>query len=180
MDSDVAPNGGGRNEQFVRLLTQNERKIYGFILSLVPNWADADEILQETNVRLWKQFGKFVPGTDFAAWACTVAHFQVKTFRKRAGRQKVVFSQAFVDAVAEEALAAQQEVGARQSALAMCLERLQEKSRQMIDLCYRQGFSIREAATQLGRTADATYKALSRIRHSLHDCVQRRLASESD
>jgi DNA-directed RNA polymerase specialized sigma24 family protein len=41
--------------QFIRLMTKHERLVYGYILSLVPNWADADEILQETNIRLWEE-----------------------------------------------------------------------------------------------------------------------------
>src|SRR5205814_6679679 len=67
--------------QFIRLMTRHERLVYGYILSLVPNWADADEILQETNIRLWEEFEKFQAGTNFAAWAIRVAHFQVLTWR---------------------------------------------------------------------------------------------------
>ena len=169
---------GRQNEQFVRLLTQNERKIYGFILSLVPNWADADEILQETVIRLWSQCDKFEHGTDFAAWACAVAHYQVMTFRKRAGRQKIVFSQEFVDAVEAETEAARPQVDDRQWALSTCLKQLQGTSRQIIDLCYRQGLTGREAAVQLRRSAGATYKALARVRRFLHECVERQLAEE--
>ena len=79
--------------QFVRLMTKHERLVYGYILSLVPNWADADEILQETNIRLWEEFDKFVLGTNFAAWALRVAHFQVLTWRKRVSRSRLVFDQ---------------------------------------------------------------------------------------
>ena len=77
--------------QFIRLMTRHERLVYGYILSLVPNWADADEILQETNIRLWEEFEKFEAGTNFAAWAVRVAHFQVLTtrwLRSRAGRTR--------------------------------------------------------------------------------------------
>ena len=70
--------------QFIRLMTRHERLVYGYILSLVPNWADADEILQETNIRLWEEFEKFETGTNFAAWAVRVAHFQVLTWRGQA------------------------------------------------------------------------------------------------
>lgn len=167
-----------RSERFVRLLTKNERKVYGYILSLVPNWADADEILQETNVRLWQQFERYQPGTDFAAWACTVAYYQVQTFRKRKGRQRVRFSQEFVDAVAAEAASAQREADARKVALAGCMKKMKQASRQILELCYTRGMTIREAAEHLGRTADSTYKALSRIRVALHDCIERKLAGE--
>jgi len=76
---------------FVRLLTQSERRVYGYILKMVVDWNDADEILQETNVRLWEEFDRFQPGTDFAAWAIRVAHYQVLTWRKRRDRSRLVF-----------------------------------------------------------------------------------------
>lgn len=167
------------NETFVRLLTQNERKVYGYILSLVPNWADADEILQETNVRLWQQFEKYEPGTDFAAWAMTVAYYQVLTYRKRASRQKVHFSQEFVEAVANEMSAARKQTDVRESALVDCVQQLNEQGRKLIELCYQRGIAIRDAAGQLGRSVDATYKSLSRVRQSLHRCVEQRLAREA-
>ena len=77
--------------QFVRLLTQHQRRVYGYILTMVVNWNDADEILQETNLRLWEEFDRFEPGTDFAAWAIRVAYYQVLTWRKKRDRSRLVF-----------------------------------------------------------------------------------------
>ena len=88
--------------EFVRLLTRYERDIYAFILSVVPNWADADEILQETTVRLWQGFDRFEVGTNFVAWGCKVAHYQILTFRKKVGRERFHFSSEFLDSVSAE------------------------------------------------------------------------------
>lgn len=167
-----------RDARFVRLLTQHERRLYGFILGQVPNWADADEILQETNVRLWQQFDRFAEGTDFLAWACTIAAFQVKTFRRRQTRQKVQFSTAFLDAVAAESQRTMPAADVRESALVACLDRLQESARTLIEHCYRRQESVKDAAAALGRGVEATYKALARVRQVLHDCIERRLAGD--
>jgi len=167
-----------RTEHFVRLLSQNDRKVYGYILALVPNWADADEIFQETNVRLWQQFDRYEPGTDFAAWACTVAYYQVLTHRKRVGRQKVQFSTEFLEAVNRATAAARPEADARLGALARCTEKLDPAARAVLELCYQRGLSIREAAVKLGRSAEGTYKALARIRLALHRCIEQALRQE--
>ena len=58
--------------EFLRLLLQHERRIRAYILALVPNWADADDLYQETTVRLWEQFADYNPEKEFGAWACTV------------------------------------------------------------------------------------------------------------
>jgi RNA polymerase sigma-70 factor (ECF subfamily) len=168
--------GHGRGAtQFVRLLTQNERRVYAFILSLVPNWADADEILQETNVRLWNEFTKFDPETDFLAWACTVAKFQVLTHRKRQSREKIRFTDEFLDVVADEMSRDIDHAAARQQALQGCIDGLSENNREMLKAYYRHGAVGAEVAATFGRSVDALYKALSRIRRVLHGCVESKL-----
>lgn len=61
--------------EFLRLLSQHERRVKSFILALVPNWADADDLYQETTVRLWEQFADYDPDQEFGAWACTIAYY---------------------------------------------------------------------------------------------------------
>jgi len=41
------------------LLAKNERRLSQYVLALVPNWADADDLIQQTKVRLWEQFGQY-------------------------------------------------------------------------------------------------------------------------
>jgi RNA polymerase sigma-70 factor (ECF subfamily) len=163
--------------QFVRLLTLHERRVYAFILSLIPNWADADEVQQETNVRLWNEFDKFTPGTDFGAWACAVARYQVMTFRKKRGREKVQFTDEFLDVVARES-AADDDAATRHQALACCVDELNPNHREILRAFYEPGAVGAEVATRFNRSLDALYKALSRIRKLLHDCVTRKLKAQ--
>jgi RNA polymerase sigma-70 factor (ECF subfamily) len=157
-------------------MTKYERMVYGYILSLVPNWADADEILQETNIRLWEEFEKFQAGTNFAAWAVRVAHFQILTWRKRVSRSKLVFDQRVVDALAAEPCWTDEEFEARQQALADCVSELPINSRELLRHCYISGSKAKDVAVELNRSPAAIYKALERIRVSLHGCIERKLA----
>jgi RNA polymerase sigma-70 factor (ECF subfamily) len=161
--------------QFIRLMTKYERMVYGYIFSLVPNWADADEILQETNIRLWEEFEKFQPGTNFAAWAVRVAHFQVLTWRKKVSRSKLVFDQRVVDALAAEPYWTDEIFEARQAALAECVAELSENSRELLKHCYVNGAKAKDVAAELNRKPAAIYKALERIRGALHSCIERRI-----
>lgn len=167
------------NEQFVRLLASHERRIYAYILSLVPNWADADEIFQETNVRLWRDFAEFEPGTNFAAWAIRVAYYQVLTWRKRAARDQLIFDDDMVQSIAcrHEALIPFAE--SRHRALGDCIKELTTQSRELLVLCYAPGARVKAVAENLGRTGPAVYKALQRIRASLKTCIERRMNMES-
>ncbi len=166
-------------QRFVGLLTQNERHLKSYVLSLVPNLVDAEQIAQETSMRLWQQFEEFDPSRgDFAAWGRSIAHFQVLTFRKKAARERVVFNSELVDALAERAAAEADHLSARQAALVDCLSRLPEHSRELIRLYYFVGMKLTAAAEQLGRSVAATEKAVVRVRRTLYDCVQFTLRRE--
>lgn len=156
-------------------MTAHERLVYGYILSLVPNWADADEILQETNIRLWEEFDKFVLGTNFAAWAIRVAHFQVLTWRKKASRSRLVFDQSVVDAIAAEPSWTDEAFEARQQALGECVSNLPDHSRDLLRSCYVRGTKIKDVALRLNRSPASVYKALERIRGILQSCIQHKL-----
>jgi RNA polymerase sigma-70 factor, ECF subfamily len=168
------------NNQFVRHIVQHERRIYGYILSLVPNWTDADEILQETFVRLWEEFDKFEPGTSFPAWAMRVAYFQVLTWRKRIVRDRHhFFDRDVLDALSEVHTARSEEIDARYGMLAKCIEGLTERNRDLLARCYNRGARVKQVAAELGRSTEAVYKALQRVRMTLHRCIDRRLAEEA-
>ena len=86
MDPSHSPTNNERTREYLRLLGQHERRLRGFILSLVPNRADADDIAQEVKIRLWEQFDSYDPTKDFGVWARTIAHYQVLTYREKQSR----------------------------------------------------------------------------------------------
>ena len=124
----------------------------GFILSLVPNWADAEDIAQEVKIRLWKQFDGYDPTKDFGAWARTIARYMVLAFRERQSRQNRLVSSRFVELVAEEAAAISEDLDAEQQALKDCFEKLPEAKRELLYLRYYPGRqTVQEIAAKLGR-----------------------------
>src|SRR5262249_57400719 len=118
-----------RVDEFVRLLGQNQRRLFLYVMNLVPNWTDAEEVIQEANLVLWREFGQFQPGTNFLAWACKVAFHQVLAWRKRKQRDRLEFSEAFLEAVAAEASAAADVLEERSTALAGCIAKLPQPAR---------------------------------------------------
>lgn len=180
MDSPLPPPDGSspQVDVFVRLLGQNQRRLFLYVMSMVPNWNDAEEIIQETNLVLWREFGQFQQGTNFAAWACKVAFHQVLNWRKRKQRDRLQFSDAFLEAVAAEAAESADALEDRSRALAGCIGKLPDAHRDMLRLRYDAGQSVEAIARQLDRTVEAVYRALSRIRHTVHECVTRTLAQE--
>jgi len=172
------------HDEFVALLTGAQRRLYGFICTLVVDRADADEVLQETNLALWQQIERFEPGTDFLAWACRVAHFKVLKLRDSHKRQRVVLDDAVIELLATEAIEEQRVAGRLKAeryerqrlALVDCLAELSDRNRAALLLHYEGGQSLAAIGARLGRTANAVAQLLHRVRSALRGCVDRRLA----
>ena len=160
-------------DAFVRLLGQNQRRIFLYVMSMVPNWNDAEEIIQETNLVIWREFRGSSRGTNFTAWACKVAFHQVLAWRKRVKRSRLEFSPAFLDAVADEASAASEVLEERSQCLARCIERLPADRRQLLRLRYSDGLAIDAIARQLARTEEAIYRGAQPHSPGMHECVTR-------
>ena len=171
-------NNYDRTPEFVRLQTKYQQRVFSFILTLVPHWPDAEEILQETNMVLWQKMDQFEPGTDFVRWANQVAYFEVLKFRKRRKRENQRFTEAFLEDVAQETLSLTGPLQDQCDALAVCLKKLPEKDRTLISHRYLEGATVSTVAETLGRSLDAVYKALQRARSSLLTCVRRSLVAE--
>ena len=167
-----------RNQQLMLLMTQHQRRIFGYIYTLVPNRTDAEDILQETSLVVCEKFEQFRPGTDFAAWACQIAYWEVRRARQKFARAKVVFNQEVVDAISETAAELAPQVSARHEALAKCLQKLHPRDRELLFTRYEPGSGVEAAAQRTGRSLEAAYKALARLRKLLLDCVSHQLSME--
>ena len=164
------------NENFIRAFTQSQRALYLYILPLVGNSSDADEVLQETNLVIWAKWNQFEEGTNFLAWGRAIARLEVFRFR-RTRHQKVTFMEdTLLDLVARRAEVISDETEQRQEALADCLSKLRSKDRELIQMRYAPGVNGDQVANQLGRPANSVYQSLSRIRRTLTECVRHHLA----
>lgn len=174
------PDPDPQAEEFVVLLARHERMLGAYVMTMVPQASDADDILQEAKVVMWRAFAQFTPGTSFAAWARKVCFHQVLSFRKRRHRDRLDFSAAFIDAVAGELEQADERLSQRARALDACLGQLSAEHRQVLELRYHAGLELEEMSARLGRTTTALYRLLSRLRQSLHGCITRSLTTAHD
>lgn len=174
------PDPDPQAEEFVVLLARHERMLGAYVMTMVPQAVDADDILQEAKVVMWRAFAQFTPGTSFAAWARKVCFHRVLAFRKRRHRDRLDFSDAFIDAVAGELEQADEHLGRRARALDACLAKLNADHRRVLELRYHAGLGLEEMSARLGRTTTALYRLLSRLRQSLHGCITQSLTTAHD
>lgn len=161
--------------QFLLLWTQNQRRIFAYIYTLIPHRSDAEDLLQETSITLWEKFEEFEQGTDFVAWGCQVAYWKIRNARRKYARSPIIHDDDLLESLSNKAIAARNELDLRHDALAYCLKQLSDRDHALVMSRYEEDASIKDVAQRAGRTVDAAYKALSRIRQALLDCVTLRL-----
>ena len=164
-----------RQKELMLLMTQHQRRIFAYIHALVPSRADAEDLLQETSLVVVEKFHEFASGTDFVAWACQIAWWRVRASRQKFARSKVVFDDEVLESVAHTAASMHEEVSERHEALARCLQKLHPRDRDLLLTRYEPGAGVEEAAQRSGRSLEAAYKALGRLRKLLLDCVTQQL-----
>ena len=151
----------------------------GYVLSLVPNWPDAEDILQQSCVVMWRKFDQFEIGTDFLSWGCQIARFHAFNHVRKQGRDRHVFSVELVETLAREGVSDAGQLEAERVALRSCLAKLDPAGRNLLGACYDAGATIKQVAQRLGRTPNSVYKGLNRIRESLLRCIRKTLAREA-
>ena len=161
---------------FVQLFTRSQRPLYLFILGQTGSVQDAEEVLQNTNLVVWKKSDQFDLGTNFFAWACQIARFEVLQHRQRYRRDKLKFSDEFLDVVSRESAVRLEDPEPERKALELCIQKLSARDQQLIRERYQPGSSGKDLASELGRPANSVYQSLGRIRRVLLECIQRQMA----
>lgn len=169
---------GGGNDELVTLLTDGQADMLAYALSLTGDRDFANDIVQASNLVIWRKADTFKPGTNFLAWAFTIVKRQVLEHRKKRARDRLVFSAEFIEELAAS-VADHEPFGfacQKHEALVECLEGIPDSRRELVRLRYRDGLSVVEIAERLGKRADATRQMLHRVRVVLMRCVEKRLA----
>ena len=163
---------------FTKLLTSNQKRVYAYVLSMIPDINAADDIMQETSIVMWKKFDQFKPGTDFGSWAVTIAHFMVLTYLRKSSRSKYCFSNELVEKLAIESASTLETYEKKQVALGECIDKLNQADRELVKMRYFKSISVQEIATGFGSTVQNVYQKIARIERNLHKCVKKHTGEE--
>jgi RNA polymerase sigma-70 factor (ECF subfamily) len=164
--------------EFHRLFVENQRRLFGFVLTLLPRFDEAEEVFQSICVVLLGKFDAFEPGTSFIRWACQIAKYEVLNYRRRSRREHFIFNECEIELLAERRLEMEPVIEDRRLALRHCLQKLRPEDQRLLQVRYAGNCNTRVAAERLRMQENTVYKALQRIRRALRRCIDARLAQE--
>src|SRR6266404_4537223 len=73
-----------------QLFVKHQLGLRAFILSLEPNFTDAEDLLQEVFLVITRKANEFEEGTNFFAWGCTIARYKLLELLRRRARSQVL------------------------------------------------------------------------------------------
>lgn len=160
-----------RHELFLKLFLSGEKEVFRYICALMPCLADAQDVLQQTALALWKKFDSFDDSQPFTPWACRFALIEVKEFARKTGRWQALLQEGLAESLLRRRESTAEEAARRLAHLADCLDKLPAKQREIVTAYYCDRKPVEDMARHAGRTTEAVYKSLQRIRQALQDCV---------
>ena len=167
------------HERFTRLLIEHEPELLRCVLVAVPNRADARDIMQECSVALWRRFSEYDPERSFVPWALGFVRMEVRRFL-RSSRRRAQLTERAAELLLQDEQSHAEDLGVREQYLKHCVDGLPGDQRELIHGYYREEHSVGELSQTGGRSVEAVYKMLQRIRRALHECIEARMGRAGD
>lgn len=166
-------------ERLARLWIEVEPAVRAFVFASISSFSDAEDVVQKVALTVARRFDEYDAERSFEAWALWLAKSRVIDHYRVSGREKLVFSEKLMDQFADSLTARQSEKSARAVALETCVEKLPDKSRQLLELRYEDGASAEVMAETVNSSAGSVRVMLHRVRNLLAECIQSELGKEA-
>lgn len=153
-----------------QLFVRHQSALKAFVLALWPDFAEADDVMQEVFLVITRKAHEFIPESNFLSWARSIARYEVLAARRRKSRSTI--APEVLEAL-EAACPADFADDRRLAALTRCLEMLAPKAREIMQLRYGHEHGPGEIARLLERSVNSVNVALSKARTLLRECVDR-------
>lgn len=169
-DDELMVLGAEGDEAAFRLLVMRwEKPVFAFLEIMVGSREEAQDIAQETFLRMCRSAGRYQPCGRFRSWLFRIAGNEA---RNRLRRRKVLawvsFNPEFHDRpAAEERADSALERTEEQTAVRRALLRLPERQRQAIHLRQFEGLAYKEIAEAMGTSVSAVETLLFRAMTAL-------------
>jgi len=163
----------GDRREFATIFRRHSRIIYGVAITILRNSADAEEVVSDTFLTLWRKRTTVNFIDDSALpWLIATARYQAMNRRRAAFRESSISLNDEIDthsSVGVDVIAAEQQLTRRLDEIIAGLGPLEQK---IVQLCLVNNFSYEQAALTLGISHASVRNRLSRARSHLRHELQ--------
>jgi RNA polymerase sigma-70 factor, ECF subfamily len=175
----VSMNDNPKETEFVAQLTEVQLPLRLYVQALLPGDSAAHDVVQQANAMLWRKRDDFVLGTNFKAWAFSVARYEVLNHRKQQARDsRLVFGEELEQVLAQDLVERDDETERRHEALRGCLAKLRQQDRELLLHRYSStSGTLDDFAQRMGRSVGGLKVTLHRLRNALLTCIEKQLTT---
>jgi RNA polymerase sigma-70 factor (ECF subfamily) len=167
-----------QQQRFLSLFLRSEKEIFRYVAALVPNVADAEDIVQRTALALWQKFDAYDAARPFTPWACRFALNEARQWIERRQRWQMLLANGLAEELTRRREELRPELDRRLAHLAGCLGKLPLAQRKLVEGYYHHHTGVQALSEGSGRSVEATYKILQRIRRALQECIENGVRQE--
>ena len=163
-----------KQNDFLKLFVKHNRRLFAYILTMIPNHMDAEDVLQQTASILWEKFAEYEPGSHFFAWARQIARYKILEYYKR---KKPAFGLdvELLDRIQAASEPILDNLDERMAALRGCLKKLQPRDAKLIHNRFYENTTLKETAAQTNQSVHTLYKRMAYIYTVLQVCIKKTL-----
>lgn len=170
----------GRPIDLAQLVRERQAEVWRYLRFLGAAAAEADDLTQETFLAFARSSFVEQSEAQTAGYLRTVARRQLLMLRRTQRRRIKTVEFEAAETVWTEALwddrASSDRFDDRVDAAKECVDQLEGRAGEAIDLAYRQRESREAIATKLGMKPDGVKTLMRRTRQVLRDCIEKRLS----
>jgi RNA polymerase sigma-70 factor (ECF subfamily) len=163
-----------------QLFVRHQQAVLGYVLSIEPNFADAEDIVQEAFLAVSRKARTWSAGTDFFAWVCAVARYEALHFQRTRARRTARLDEDVIELLHAAEPVDESQWQHRVDALRRCLDRLAPRARELVWRRYHGAQMPEQIATGVGWTVNAVRVALTRARGVLRECMEKQLSASGE
>ena len=162
--------------ELARLWVQSQPVISAYLTANVIDMHHAEDLVQEVAQVVAEKFAEYDPRRSFTSWSLGIARNRLLKYYRLRARDRLVLSEAALSKLGEALERIEHESEERRAALRACLEKVQGRRRQVLEMRYGENAKVGAIAEHFGMSADGVSVMLHRIRSLLFECIQRQLA----
>ena len=162
------------SEIFTKYWTLAMPSVAGFIHSMVNDYHEVQDILQDVAVVLHKKFDQYDPDKSFVSWSIGIARYEILHYRRSKARNVISYNTEIVDKIMEAYVKLEPEFSDSFYVLRECLSELRGKAKKAVELRYAQHLPSQDIAKSMNVSDGSVRVLLNRSRNTLKKCIKRK------
>jgi RNA polymerase sigma-70 factor, ECF subfamily len=159
------------------LWTKAHPIVAAYFRSNLRDFHQAEDLLQETAAVVAEKFTEFDVTRPFTSWVLGIARNKLLHHLRTNSNDKHVFDDTTIGLIADGYAKLEPEISSMQGALETCIERVQGRSRKLIEMRYVRELTPARIAALTGMSANTVAVMLHRVRRALRECIEKQLST---